>query len=102
MASTLWSHRLMMPTLGFLSGTSPGRSFKSAGGKFAMGPSSAMSCGAGVEGRLDTTNNNTDWTKTRQGLTSLVHDTWLTNGRRAKLRTTLPACSAGSAWGALC
>jgi hypothetical protein len=40
--------------------------------------------------RVDTTNNNTDWTKTKQGLAPLVHDIWLTNERHATLHTTLP------------
>jgi hypothetical protein len=41
--------------------------------------------------RVDTTNTITDWTKTTQSHASLVHDTGLTNGRHAKLRTTLPS-----------
>ena len=40
--------------------------------------------------RVDTTNNNADWTKTKQGLTLLIHDTRLTNGRHATLHTALP------------
>jgi hypothetical protein len=39
--------------------------------------------------RVDTTNNNSDWTKTKRRRTPLVHDTGLTNGRHAKLHTTL-------------
>jgi hypothetical protein len=46
----------------------------------------------GGEGRkLDTTNNNTDWTKTTQSHTSLVHDTGLTNGNPVKRHAALPA-----------
>ena len=52
MASTLWSHSDTMPTFGFRpTGISPGRSARSAGGRFAIGSSSARSCGAGVDGR---------------------------------------------------
>jgi hypothetical protein len=38
---------------------------------------------AGGEGR-HTTNSNTDWTKTKQSPTSLVHATGLTNGHPSK------------------
>ena len=40
--------------------------------------------------RVDTTNNNTDWTKTKPSHASLVRDTGLTNGRHAKRHATLP------------
>jgi hypothetical protein len=39
---------------------------------------------------VHTTNNDTDWTKTKQSRTSLVHDTGLANGRHAKRHATLP------------
>ena len=51
---------------------------------------------ADAEVRVDTTNNNTDWTKTIQSHTSLVHDAWLTNGRHAKRHATLPTVCAFS------
>jgi hypothetical protein len=34
--------------------------------------------------RVDPTNNDIDWTKKKQGHTSLVHDTGLPNGRHSK------------------
>jgi hypothetical protein len=40
--------------------------------------------------RVDTTNNNTDWTKKKQSRTSLVHDIGLTNGQPSKRHATLP------------
>jgi hypothetical protein len=39
--------------------------------------------------RVDTTNNNTDWTKKEQSHTSLVHDTGLANGHPSKRHATL-------------
>jgi hypothetical protein len=40
--------------------------------------------------RVDTTNNNADWTKTKQSHTSLVHDTGLANGHRSQRHAALP------------
>jgi hypothetical protein len=40
--------------------------------------------------RVHTTNNDTDWTKTKQSRASLVHDTGLTNGHPSKRHATLP------------
>jgi hypothetical protein len=48
----------------------------------------------GGEGRHHNTKDNADWTKTKQGLTPLVHDTWLTNGRHATLHAALPRSPA--------
>jgi hypothetical protein len=45
---------------------------------------------ADAEVRVDTTNNNTDWTKTIQSHTSLVHDARLTNPHHAKRHATNP------------
>jgi hypothetical protein len=46
-------------------------------------------------GTVHTTNNDTDWTKTKQSRTSLVHDTGLANGRHAKRHATLPTGGDG-------
>jgi hypothetical protein len=40
--------------------------------------------------RVNTTNNNTDWTKKKQSDMSLVHDTGLNNGHPSKRHATLP------------
>jgi hypothetical protein len=48
------------------------------------GDAACAAAAAEAAARVDTTNNNTDWTKTKQSHTSLVHDTGLTNGHQAK------------------
>jgi hypothetical protein len=44
--------------------------------------------------RVHTTNNDTDWTKTKQSHASLAHDAGLTNGRHAKRHATPPTVAA--------
>jgi hypothetical protein len=46
--------------------------------------------------RVHTTNNGTDWTKTKQSRTSLVHDTGLTNERHAKRHANPPRLARDS------
>jgi hypothetical protein len=45
--------------------------------------------------RVHITNSSTDWKKKKQSHTSLVHDTWLTNGRPSKRHATVPTGGGG-------